>query len=358
MRYLIPVTINFILLFSLFSFAYDENNLSKFNEFENNLDFNKFTFEQVNESMSELNKTGENIYFNGYNNPEQLKVITFNAGMLNNMFYKVANYKQRVKFLIDFIKKQEFDLLLFQEIWNEFEINALNKFAGDEFIAFNGNPKNKYKHGLFMLIRKELVNGTVNLNEYFFKNQAAYETISHYAKGFLSASFQLNNGKTITVIDTHLVTVFYFTKGTREKQVVELSDYMSKIKSDYLVLSGDFNSTPDQKEKVYRPIISNFHFLDTTRAIHSFDNELFTYDIDANAIAKDSYLKGSNNKKTKIDYILLTRNNPDAFYYVNNSELVFTDDLTYPECKITIKHKDYPCKLSDHFGILSTITLF
>jgi len=283
------------------------------------------------------------------NDAIELRVFTLNAGLLDAPFIKVPKYEERWPFLRKALSSIEFDIFCLQEVWNENERKDLVEFAKERgYYYYQGSKKNGEKHGMIILIKKWIVADTVKFDEYIYKKQKWYQPVAGYVKGVLSAKFKLYNGRQLTVLNTHLTAV---ANGIRDIQALEI---IAKYKTgtDYLILSGDFNNNPFEKEQVYWPLINNLKLIDTLLTKYS-SKDIFSFDTATNTIA-GAGMAGNFGSQYRIDYIFLGRYNKDVFYYVRDTDIVFTEDLPIESCSVDGK----ACKLSDHYGVGAWIYLF
>ena len=300
----------------------------------------------------DLNQVGYELYQQKYQEAVELRVFSYNAGFLNMALIKVPEYKDRVKFFKATLDGVDFDILCLQEIWNDRERQELQQIASERnYFLYHGSKKNYERHGLVILINKAIAR-EVHFDEYIYDKQAWYEPVSGYVKGALRAHITLLNGRTMLLVNTHLTAV---ANGIRDKQAQEIIKNF-QIEADYFLLTGDFNNNPFMKEQVYWPLVQHFKMLDTFLAQNP-QEEGATYDQVTNPVATKAS-PGGNDSSERIDYVLIGRGNAEVAYHVQDSGLIFTDDLPIEKCSISVDGQQLPCKLSDHYGVGAWLYLF
>ncbi len=328
-----------------------------FDNFERALNFNSSEFNQVFSYMKQMNDIGSILKQKG-SNPLKLKIGTFNSGMLDIIGLRVPKYEERVPFLVQEIAYRDFDILFIQELFNDYEQQMLESYAltyGYQF--YRGTDENYKKHGMGILIKNSMTWGEIYFSEFIYTDQVFYEDKVNFLKGAIMAHFTLLNGQTISIYNTHLTaTNLPSVGGIRELQTNELIYYITQSQSDYKLFGGDLNSEDDTDEEVYRSIVTFSQSIDLFRAVNDMDINGYTYDTKNNNIAKKT-ITGLFDRE-RIDYLMLSRTNPTAYYNAESSYLDFTNYLPKEKCSIRIFFRKKPCQLSDHFGITTVLNLF
>ena len=304
-------------------------------------DFAKHTNDQFKQ-----NQAAKELYEELSDTAVDLKILTFNAGMLDAPVIHVPKFQERLPYLEPALRKDNFDLLSLQEIWPAAEREHLKKFAlENDYFYFDGNQQIK-KPELVLLIKKEIVAGDIAFEEHIYHAQQWYEPATGYRKSILTARFRLLNGEEVVVANTHLAALS-ISKKSRARQIAELTDYFKRQHSDFLVLTGDFNTTPFKERGTYWPLMQELQLVDSHLAVHPASDG-FTHDT-INNLTAHSHLVGGQEEPKRLDYIFYGRNDLDSYYYVKDSQIMFTED-------IPIDGQNY--KLSDHYGLGSIVSLF
>jgi endonuclease/exonuclease/phosphatase family metal-dependent hydrolase len=335
--------------------------------------------EEVKNHMITFNEATRELY-EGLGEPEQaqkLKLITFNAGLFDSGTpIRVQKYKERAPYIIPALQKADFDVLCLQEVFYFQDLKRLQKFADENGYYFyrgrSGRIRNR--HGLVMLVKKSLTPHAPQFQEHRFRMTAWYERLFGYKKSMISATLKLANGRTASFTNTH-VTAFRMQETLRAQQIYDMMKAVVGLaKADYLFVSGDLNEVLEEAPRysdLYRMnavqrLISRFKLVGGYVVANPDKNEP-TLSRTENPTAAFSFTsafgKGDNGR---IDYNLST-SQPDRHILVDKTDRIFTEDIP-----VTITPPWYVrwgskklhrgtrknCKLSDHFGLLTHLTLF
>lgn len=175
----------------------------------------------------------------------------------------------------------------------------------------------------------------MNLEFYKFKEQGPITFLSLtdriLGKGFQTAECEIN-GKNMLLINTHLLCLYSKRKRdylAQEKQLDQLSDFITAKSIDNIIIAGDLNNDPDST------LILNF------KDKHDLVDTLGTNEItvDNNNLNRNGILKlFGDNKPYRTDYVFVTKD-----MNIGKSEVIF---------KTSQKVNGKNIHLSDHYGVL------
>ena len=312
-----------------------------------------------------------------------LKLLTINLGLLSLPVTSVPYYRERAKIFTsvmeDFIERQRPGILFIQELWHKDDFEALNELASSlEYISLiSYNYENIRKRGLQILIDRNIVQEEYlhgGFWQYTGKEgpiRAWYEDLYNYERGLLYADITLNDGYKILLGNTHL-TPGLGQGEIREKQLQSLTNYLKNNADpfDYIFLGGDFNLSPDltpkgnemrewhQNQYLYVHFNTemkkeDFYLMDTYRTVQN--DQGFTQDRSNPIAALGASTK--NEPEQRLDYIWAgpAKKNGSMKLAVIYSRLIFNQPVY---SKKDSADKTIQIYLSDHFGVMSTLSLF
>ena len=310
-----------------------------------------------------------------------LSVLTINLGLLNLPVVKVPYYKDRAKLLSpiirDFIVSKWPGVLFIQELWHENDFNALNELALSlDYIPVIYDYDNIAKRGLQILIDREITQEESVEGEFLEYTgtkgpiKAWYEELFGNERGLLYAKITLDDGKKILLGNTHL-TSGIDEVDTRKKQLQSLIHHLKSGRRfvDYIILGGDFNFSPDLNkdepnidkwyDNQYLYIYFNtemkkngLYLLDTYRTVRN--NMGFTQDRKNSVAAISSSTKNEPEQRLNFIWACPTQKNNDKNLAVISSDLIFNR----PVSSKNPQGENIKIFLSDHFGVMSVLSLF
>ncbi|MEM3374341.1 MAG: endonuclease/exonuclease/phosphatase family protein [Candidatus Woesearchaeota archaeon] len=232
-----------------------------------------------------------------------MKILTQNMWLLPFGFSK--DNKKRLKLLVDYIEKNEIDIICLQEVWKNSYISYLKKNIKKKYFFSYNKTKFWNKSGLICLTKIK----PKNVEFFEFKKSKDNPLINKIAKrGFLKLSF-----KEYDIYNTHL----YYKTDIKIGLKIALKEFeqLKKNIHRFSIICGDLNIDKKIFDK-----INTFYYADNIENTFS---------------SKNKYSKKWWEKKVildkKIDYILTTKK---------------------------VNFKSYAIEgLSDHEGILSEIIL-
>lgn len=185
--------------------------------------------------------------FSGVRENLNLKVGTYNAGLLPIPLFGVPYSKIRYQRIPDCLKETDLDILCLQEVFGR-KPRELIRAELKDYVLLEGPS---YPHsGLVTLIKRELIDDAHPLSsEYFrFSNQRLTEPLVGFEKGYLVTQFKLKNFSTpIRLLNVHL-TAFGSAKKIRRKQLNQLFHENISMRA-ITFLCGDFNQEFQQELK-------------------------------------------------------------------------------------------------------------
>ena len=315
-----------------------------------------------------------------------LKLLTINLGLLNIPLVSVPYYDDRANLfpvvMKDFIQHKRPGILFIQELWNKKDFEALNKIASslDYIPLISYNYKNIEKRGLQILIDRKIVQ-----EEYVHSGFWQYmqeekpirswgEELLNYEPGLLYAQITLIDGKKILLGNTHL-TPGVGEKIVRRKQLQSLMNHLksNSNSSDYIFLGGGFNLSPDLNSDesgidewyfnqylylyFYTEMNKNdFYLLDTYKTVR--DDMGFTQAHENPIATMGTSTKHEPEQRQDFIWASTVKKDSSMNLAIIYSRLVFNKPITAKKDPKDPKGEDIQIYLSDHFGVLSTISLF
>lgn len=243
--------------------------------------------------------------------------------------------KARIDRLISELVSYRADIYCFQELIFLKRAKRISKiFEKLGYYSFFTPGKRLNKGGLLFVSKYP-----IQKSEYIkFKNQATPFSFQ-LTDRFLKKGYQKNElvieGKKITVINTHLVSL-YKTISAKEKRVLlnqykELLDDLNKIKNKTIV-AGDFNIS--FTEKMYQELEEKTNLFDPFR-----NENIITVSKD-NTQRKHFY---KIKKDTRLDYVLLS----------NDSKMLNFKVILKDLYRLNRKN----INLSDHYGLMVEVEI-
>lgn len=289
-------------------------------------------------------------------NKNNLKILTFNTGLLNISLFGRSVYeptpyvKERLAALPNAIIRSRADIVGLQEVYGEkykkFLISKLKKYYPYHFYC---KKKRKFRSDIgLMFFSKSFLIGKKLLT---FKNKTMGEELVAY-KAAISVRTQINNFKEITFYNIHTTegdmargqenASIEKIRGTQIHQIIE-SIKNSPIHKPKIIL-GDINAGAEVSKKNYC-IWEKFGFIDVFSKKHPFSNSKKTWE-PKNFLNKNGPYK--KNKPQTIDHIFLRAQDIKNFK-INQAKIVFITPL------VKISHRKIT--LSDHYGLLISLKL-
>ena len=166
--------------------------------------------------------------------------------------------KKRLPFIVNSIIEQNADVVCLQEVF----------FRKDANFIIKNFAKGGYKD--FFIFKDLLIISKIRLynKEYKkFKEQGkvlSYSVLDKiYGKAFQTTYFKLKNKK-IFLINCHLLSAlgkdYLHYKETRQKQAIQICEFINKLNYDKIILTGDFNFNLNSES--YKMVTKKYGFID------------------------------------------------------------------------------------------------
>ena len=291
---------------------------------------------------------------------QRLKIATWNLDLLDRTGARSPNYvirSERIQFfLADYLKREQPDILMLQEVWKEPDYARTIDTAAKAGYFSVGSLASGPNHGLLMFIKPGTVagveaSGFSPLNGYGW---VSFEWLGRIQRGLLWAKVKLSDNRSLIVTNTHL-TPFVTYVGTRFKQTTAMTALLKfmSYKRDYIIAGGDFNiaadfATRSQKKYLelrnaqwlYETFTKTSGLRDAYRSIEP-RNPGFTF----NADFHPKYSAPEVRADKRLDYIFVGEGNDRSRVHVVDSKIEFLGkiDGLYP---------------SDHYLLQFTLDLF
>jgi len=298
----------------------------------------------------------------------QLKIVTYNTGLLDVPIWGVPYADKRFPHFLEQLHSSHADIYMLQEVWMEGSLAGIqSRFS--EYFVYSGSGK--ITHGLVILIKKSLLRTSrVQLVESAFAEQLSSEYFGYY-NGVLGIRINVHGLKDpVYLLNTHLCP-FAENQTIRNSQLDEIKTIISEVKTrgkGILILGGDFNQSPYQFESSgietapYLEMIERFGMLDTFAAktgeeINPSNAKLWaTLDPTRNKLSTLTR-SSQNDPIQRLDYIFAAALSSDYFIKVLNA-FVGSLEKTVPLSEGT-DPQEVPEKVevSDHYSYQTTISI-
>lgn len=226
-------------------------------------------------------------------------------------------------------KKQDFDIVLIQEAWDDDDQETLKKCGFSEVVDLSGSRD----LGLLILSQWKVIESrrlTFSENGYPENTFSDGEALTH--KGAIAAKIATPQGQ-IWVVNTHLVADYSVADSKRESyeqqrtlQTMELADFVHELQEEKLpvILGGDLNFGPSRLKELLPQFVTDVNA-----------DHLVTYPGEG-----------------KIDHLLSSYPGLDPI----SSELAFAkvENLVKEECEESCSLDNLvQMRLSDHLGLVT-----
>ena len=258
-----------------------------------------------------------------------MRIITLNCFLSPWSF----NRSRRLPLLVDALSIEKPDLILLQEVFFKSDANYIIKKLQETGLTHHWHSKT-------LLILSKLPFGSKHFYDFTPKpklNIPFYiiELLNYvYGKGFQVTELILNNEPMI-VVNTHLLSVYGIDAGNfrsaRLKQVFNILDKLSSLKSKRVILAGDFNF--DINSPTYQALTNRHGFIDPLKNVPG--NSISTNNLNRKFVTMVKM-------NQRIDHIFLK----NLKNYRTFGKIVFNDP-TQDNGKTT--------HVSDHYGLLLDI---
>lgn len=337
-----------------------------------------------------------------------LRVLSYNVGLLDQPMalgfignISVPEVEARRSQAPRLVYERGYDILLLQELWEEYELDLFRVAAGEYGYRFYGGTDQHHSgHGLAIAVKEELFGPDSEeeaQHEILFEIQNDLETFPGpgWRRGYLLWRFVTPEGVPLRLYNTHTTANFAFLREgrTRMAQARELGLAIATVPSDEVVIAGgDLNGgayyhrdvwqNPDDSETggwwaqaVSYPLLMHYgglHDMFTERHPEA-DVELGALVVNNPAQALDHpqaspgycertphlaftysecnklvWMQGrGDGPPDRLDYLLYRPG--DVQLHVVRVETVFTERFDFPGAGTF--------ELSDHYGVLADLRL-
>ncbi|MCM2324654.1 MAG: endonuclease/exonuclease/phosphatase family protein [Oligoflexia bacterium] len=305
---------------------------------------------------------------------QTLRVLTFNTWLLRVQYHRkipiAKDIKPRLAAMPAEIARTGADLVAFQEVWEDELRDAL--VAG---MARQGYPYAAFREGQSdgKSFRGKIGNGLLVVSRYPIDpaigllHFTAFTALEEYfaMKGAIHLLVQLPGTGWVDFYDSHLGAVRWNSKKQREHrlqremryfQAMELREFVRRTaKTGIQIIGADLNASPypapGQPSREYALFVGRGGFVDSFHAVNGFDSPAYTYDPETNPYAAaEGEVRAS--RRLYIDYILVS--GAPGCIEPESSELVFREPIRAEDTAETEGRRIF---LSDHYGVLSTLSL-
>ncbi len=326
---------------------------------------------------------------------DQIKIVTMNLGLLARP--EVPNLVQRSQILTETLEKfldtEQPDIVAFQEAWDDIREN-LHRIR--EVASKKGYYSVQQIHasqawfggfqthnGLEILVKKSLVQEGAEFSDLGFLKitRTKLAALFGYKRGVLYARFTTRSGRSLLVATSHFTPnlggPIYNQESTRRKQALETINHLKTLgeASDYVILAGDLNFSPEFEHKVqdgresdaedaiwqasagaYPLFVEESGLVDTYPILHS--DKGYTQDRARNPVTNVSP-STDGEPEQRLDYVWVGSYVENRSLRVHSVKMVFDQPLEDKNGQpIQAEQYDGPLFMSDHFGLCSEISIY
>lgn len=266
-------------------------------------------------------------------NPEKIKILTWNVQMLpsiGSIFSRKLKKMQteRTEWIIDYLSKEDYDVVLLQESFDNDFINELNEKLKHKY-PFQLNPirPNWYKLSNGLMVLSKIPFQMIDKVTFSSSSQSDFFA----AKGAVMVKVFIDSVP-LYIVNTHLQSDYdsFQNNRIRTKQLDEIkSKLLVNIGHDSskIVLAGDFNVIENVESKEYIELINKFNLVDLV--YNFFKKPSISFD-------KNNYWNQEEKKSSRLDYFL------------TNLDFKLVDIQIV---KAKHKYNNHDVDLADHYGI-------
>lgn len=177
-----------------------------------------------------------------------MKIFTLNTWQ----FPRSKDKKYRLKKLITFLKKEDFDIINLQELWFSKDRNeVIRELKG--YYPFHSNTWILNKSGLLSLSRHKMFDKKIEFFE-FSKDHSWEERLGN--KGYISFKVKKDK-KVVQIVNTHLYDIDGPNSLAINRRDLERIQFEFKNQKN-LIITGDFNLKKKEVDKIsLMPYTSN-----------------------------------------------------------------------------------------------------
>ncbi len=293
---------------------------------------------------------------NGAEKKTNLKILTFNAGLLEIEFFGMPLVKpadflpERLAELPKRLIGTDADIIAVQEIYlnkHQTELAEALKCVYP-YVAYKRTRAIKSNNGLMIFSKYPIK----SVQYKRFKQAGGIDERTVFSKGLLAADIELSNSMIIRVIDIHPTSGGVANaqdckkiNGVREDQIRMAYDFYKKDRLNTIIL-GDFNSGPEIAKENYE-FLANLGFLDTYKEYCEKNN------LPAKTTwSSENYLNATGTHtesiSQRIDHIFIS---PEL---ISKSKIIDARRVLDEE---NIETEKVNVSLSDHYGVLTTLEI-
>ena len=217
---------------------------------------------------------------------ESLVVGTFNVGLLSNLGVHVPYAQRRAAAIADRIIQRDPDIVFLQELLDEYALVGLKtEELMKRYALVTGSPVNFFKHGLGILIKRDLLAESateVEVVERVWDSQPTHARIVGFGKGVLGAKIEIKAliDEPLYLLSFHF-TAMPWTAANRTAQIEEfVTGLLQPLRANQrgvLIVGGDANISPSysadrpgwwDNARLYPLIVRGIAGLDSFAAVH------------------------------------------------------------------------------------------
>jgi len=226
-----------------------------------------------------------------------MKIITYNAGLLDHFFSNVPESALRARLLGPYLRsafeKDQIEVALLQEVWSLEDVERLRESLEDQYLILCPSKNILLATGLVTIVRKS---ANWHLQDFHFFEyhhtylgswRAVHEIITGFRRGALFTRLRSSSGMSVVIANTHL-TPFEKNWKLRRRQLQSLGARLHDIlkPEDVWIIGGDINHSceylkPSQKKKSLQ-VLTDFK---ATWKLKDPAENLLTYDPQRNSLA-------------------------------------------------------------------------
>ena len=193
--------------------------------------------------------------------PDELNIISYNLFFLSELLNNIHFNSERAEEIGKWIRNSEFDIITFQETWDNKAMSKLLKEVKEDYpyclISKPSAPIDKVMSGGLSIISKYPI---IKSNSVIYENCSDEDCIA--AKGAIHVLVQISKNSYINIVTTHL-NAFNSSENieSRKLQILELNQFIANIDTTTgpLVITGDFNIDGIANDDEYKNLLKELN---------------------------------------------------------------------------------------------------
>jgi exonuclease III len=190
-----------------------------------------------------------------------LSVLSYNVALLDvallgvfEGFRRTPTLEQRRRVLPGLVIERDADVVMLQEVWRDQDVERFTTAGTAAGYAVYVQDRSQYNDGLAVMIKKEIINGNVDINATVFATQDNTEFFPGpgIKRGFLSVHIIHPQIGSMYIYNTHM-QAFPDQWKNRLQQARQMGIAIrDEAGEDLAIVGGDFNAGPYYRDAVWK----------------------------------------------------------------------------------------------------------